>query len=207
MTPSDLLPPPLAAPVRAIFSPSWGQPSDAQCLAWWDRYGVPEHIRDHSRLVAEVATTLAQRALAMGHAVQLATVRGSALLHDLAKDYTIRHGGSHAQLGAAWAMELTGNPLLAMGVAHHVWWPYELDLDRFFMPIAVIYADKRARHTELVTIEERFEDLVVRYGQMPEVARKIRLNLVQTQELERRLAAFLQEDIHACLAHCRRLVQ
>ena len=30
------------------------------------------------------------------------------LLHDLAKTYCIRHGGSHAQLGAAWVLEATG---------------------------------------------------------------------------------------------------
>ena len=49
------------------------------------------------------------KARALGFDVCPATVRASALLHDIAKTYCIRYGGSHAQLGAAWALSETHN--------------------------------------------------------------------------------------------------
>ena len=37
-----------------------------------------------------------------------------------------------------------------------------------------MYADKRARHDQFVTLEERFEDLLVRYGDTEEHRQGIR---------------------------------
>jgi putative nucleotidyltransferase with HDIG domain len=185
----------------------WRAPSDEDCFNAWDRYAMPGHIRAQSLAVAEIATAIAMRGLDLGYAVHVATVRASALLHDLAKDYTIRWGGSHAQLGAAWAMELTGNPVLAQGIAHHVWWPFPLDVPAFLMPMAVIYADKRVRHTEIVSIEDRFSDLIVRYGHIAQSRENIRANLEQTVELERLLGQHLKVDLHACAFDRGRLVE
>jgi len=177
--------------------PEWRAPSDAQCRELWDRYDMPGHIREHSLLVAGVATELAELGAAAGLDVDVRTVRASALLHDLAKHYTILHGGSHAQLGGAWAMQLTGNAVLAMGILHHVYWPFELDAERYFMPLAVLYADKRAKHDELVSIDTRFEDLIVRYGHTPEIQEKIRWTVVQALDIERRLSDLLGKELHA----------
>lgn len=46
----------------------------------------------------------------------------AALLHDIAKTYTIKHGGDHAMLGAAFVREKTGNPYLAHAVYAHITW-------------------------------------------------------------------------------------
>ena len=129
---------------------AWRVPDEAQCVAWWDRFEMPEHIRAHSRGVAQVACFVAEAGHRRGLDVDVDTVLASALLHDLAKIYCIKHGGNHSQLGGAWAMALTGNPLLAQGVIHHVYWPFAVDLERFFTPLAVLYADKRVSHDRIV---------------------------------------------------------
>ena len=88
-------------------------PGDAACFALWDKYAMLPNIRRHSLLVAHVATVLAQRAADMGFAVRVPEVRAGGLLHDIAKTYSVRHGGSHAQIGAAWTVAETGNYAIA----------------------------------------------------------------------------------------------
>jgi len=166
-------------------------------VALWDRFDMPEHIRAHSRKVALVACQVAEAGARVGLNVCLDTVRASALLHDLAKIYCVKHGGNHSQLGGAWAMALTGNPLLAQGVAHHVYWPFEVDVRRYFTPIVVLYGDKRVAHDQIVPIEERFSDLVERYGKSPEIRERIHSTNRQAKDIEDALSQLLEKDLNA----------
>ena len=84
------LPPPPAA--AGTLDPAWKIPSEARCVALWDRFDMPEHIRAHSAKVALVAVQVAEVGRAKGFDVDVELVRASALLHDLAKIYCIRHG-------------------------------------------------------------------------------------------------------------------
>lgn len=170
-------------------------PSEAQCEQWWDRFGMPEHIRVHSRQVARVACYVAEAAIERGLPVCLETVRASALLHDLAKAYCIVHGGSHSQLGGAWTVALTGNPLVAQGVTHHVYWPFPVDVERHFTPLAVLYGDKRVAHENIVPLEQRFDDLVSRYGTTPEIIDRIHETNRQGAEIEQAFARLLEIDL------------
>lgn len=197
-----LPPPPLSGrqpgrqPGRPAGKP-WRVPSEAQCVAWWDRFVMPEHIRAHSRSVAQVACFLAEAGNKRGLNIDVETVFASALLHDLAKIYCIRHGGNHSQLGGAWAMALTGNPLLSMGVMHHVYWPFAVDLERFFTPLAVLYGDKRVSHDRIVHIEDRFGDLLDRYGKTPEIRERIHTTNRQAKDIEDALSRLLEIDLNA----------
>lgn len=184
----------------------WRVPDEARCLAWWDRFAMPEHIRAHSRKVAQVACFVAKAGQRLGLDVDVDTVHASALLHDLAKIYCINHGGNHSQLGGAWAMALTGNPLLAQGVMHHVYWPFEVDLERFFTPLAVLYADKRVSHDRIVHIEDRFGDLLDRYGKTPEMCERIHTTNSQAKDIEDALSRLLEIDLNAHAFDCGRLV-
>ena len=143
---------------------SGAAPGDAACFALWDKYAMLPNIRRHSLLVAHIATALAREAEALGLPVRAAQVRASALLHDIAKTYCVRYGGSHAQVGAAWTVAETGNYAVAQGVMLHVWWPWSLPqgTDICALPFFVMYADKRVRHDACVTLEERYDDLLQR---------------------------------------------
>lgn len=197
----------MISPFPSMCRRQWRAPSDEECFGYWDRHGMPEHIRRHSLLVAEVTTALARRAEELGADVCVQTVRASALLHDLAKAYTIAHGGSHSQIGAAWALELTGNPQVAHGVIHHVHWPFEQDVERHFLPLAVLYADKRVRHDTIVSVGERFDDLCARYGLTKDILVMIKRTLDETLALEQRLNEYLKVELNACAFDRGRLVQ
>ena len=189
-------------------------PSDAECRGWWDEYGMYDHIKVHSELVAGVATALAEMAAGKGLGNPyglprddfVQSVRAAGLLHDLGKTWSIVHGGNHSQLGAAWTLALTGNHAIAQGVIHHVFWPGELNLAKHFLPLAVIYADKRVTHDKLFSIEERFTDLMARYGTNERSRSWIARSRQQNLDLEVLLSTFLGEDIHECFTDSRRLV-
>ncbi|NJB67062.1 hypothetical protein GGQ74_000702 [Desulfobaculum xiamenense] len=206
----DFPPTPDELDIRIPFDPDeFFVPDDATCERYWDQRDMPEHIRNHSTNVALIATAMARRAaeknLIRGDAAVQA-VRSSALLHDLAKIYCITHGGHHSQLGAAWVMEHTGNPLLAQGVLHHVWWPFTVDPIRHFLPLAVLYADKRVRHDEIVPLGVRFSDLFERYGKNDTARDRIGQALAQSQAIENCFNEHLKVDLNACTFDCGRLV-
>lgn len=197
---------PLPPPPAMAFDSSLRIPDDRQCAEYWDRFSMLENVAEHSLMVAKIATFLAKRAKETGMDVDVPTVRASALLHDIAKTYCILHGGNHSQLGGAWAVELTGNPAISSGVTHHVYWPFELDITKYFAPLAVIYADKRVNHTELVSIRQRFEDLVVRYGIPLGLRDKIKATENQALALEKLLCDTLEVDLNECDFDSGRLV-
>lgn len=198
-------------PPPAVQAAAFPVPDDARCFALWDAYAMPGHIREHSLLVARIATALAQAALAVPELgfreVHAQEVRASALLHDLAKSYTILHTGSHAQLGAAWVLAETGNPRIAQGVAHHVWWPWPVDVRRHLLPMAVIYADKRVAHDQIVTLDARGRDLMARYGKTEKAIAGIERTQAQALEISQAFTDLLGSDPDACDFDSGRLVQ
>lgn len=169
-------------------------PDEAQCVALWDKYGMLDNIRRHSRQVAKICAALAKRANELGFAVSIEECLAAGLLHDLAKTRCLEAGGSHAQLGSAWIVAETGNYLLGQAALLHVHWAWPLPRDGEIcrLPFFLLYADKRVRHDKIVTLAERFEDLQKRYG-LTEAARSgIRATFRQTLELQELLASQLK---------------
>lgn len=197
---------PLPPPPPVIFDPELSVPDDEQCFQYWEQFDMFDNIADHSKKVAQVAAFVAQKAQDIGLNIDVATVRASALLHDIAKTYCIKHGGNHSQLGGAWVTELTRNPAIASGVTHHVYWPFPMDIEQYFTPLAVIYADKRVRHDNIVTIESRFQDLAKRYGTTEYIRQRIRMTTNQAVRLENMLSDILEVDLNACDFDSGRLV-
>ena len=175
-------------------------PDEAACMAVWDRYAMLPHIGRHSRQVALMAAALAIRAEEI-HAVKRpnelrAISYAAGLLHDIAKSYTVQYGGSHAQMGAAWVVDATRNRRIAQAVYYHVEWLWPLP-DSLLHPVFfVIYADKRAKHDQIVTLEERYDDLVVRYGKTAEARAGIERGREHVKTIERALSAQLEIPLH-----------
>lgn len=196
----------LASPCLPSPSELPKPPTDAECFTFWDRFDMLPHIREHSLGVARVATRLALLGREKGLDVDVQTVRASALLHDVAKTYTIRHGGNHSQLGGAWMQQATGNPLLAMGIVHHVHWPWHVDVRAYFLPLAIIYGDKRVRHDAVVTLDERFEDLYSRYGVTQYVRDRLAESKLQSDQIEHAFENLLGVTLHEDTFNSGRLV-
>lgn len=183
-------------------------PDDEECFALWRKYEMRPNIQRHSLLVAHIAETLAKMAEAKGIPANPASTRAAGLLHDIAKTWCIQHKGSHALIGAAWTGMETGNPAIAQGVLLHVHWPWQLPAgdELFCLPILVLYADKRVRHDQCVTLEERFDDLLVRYGKSPNARAGIRKSLEQAMNIETALSARLGQELHENTFDSGRLV-
>ena len=165
-------------------------PREEDCQALWDKYHMLDNIREHSTGVAQVAAGMAELVQAKGVQVSREMAVAAGLLHDIAKTYTIRHKGNHAQLGAGWVMQETRNPLLAHAVLHHVHWPWENKLealvndDTHFVTMAIIYADKRVMHHQFVSIEDRYADLLERYGTTEQIRKNIMASHAQGTYIE-----------------------
>lgn len=138
-------------------------PSRRQCLSMMKRVRMPEHIQRHSMLVAEVSLFLGRFLNGNSIRLNLQLLEAGALLHDIAKAQSIETGERHDEMGAR-LLEEWGYSLLAPIVKEHVC----LDLTAVYGPVTeslvVNYADKRVKHETVVSLESRFDDLMVRYG-------------------------------------------
>ena len=203
-----LSPLPLAVAARAnpqiVFVP---RPED--CIALWNRYSMLDNIRAHSEKVADFAYAMAVQLKNSGAAVNPDAVLAAGLLHDLAKSYTIAHGGHHAQLGGAWVMRETGNGPIAQAVHFHVFWPWEEDVDNdvLFTTFAIVYADKRVKHDAYVSLDDRFDDLVARYAVNDYVRARIEFSHQQGKRIEKALSRRLGVELNEYTADSGRLVK
>jgi putative nucleotidyltransferase with HDIG domain len=129
-------------------------------------YRVPEHIIQHSREVHRLALYLCQELTRKGERLNQAAVEAGSLLHDIAKMEGFQSGEDHAQAGARLLRDL-GFPEVAEIIRQHVVLDGEQPPHSITEAMVVHYADKRVRHTSVVSLPERFQDLKERYGKNP----------------------------------------
>ena len=181
-------------------------PDEAACRKLWKRYDMLPNVADHSLQVAAFAQAMAERAVEIGRRDVRALTLAAGLLHDIAKSYTVRYGGSHAQLGASWVITQTGNPIIAQAVMHHVWWPWDFPEDLSNPAFFVLYADKRVMHDQIVDRETRYLDLLERYGSTEASRAAIVAGNEHAKNLECAMSAYLEIPLHACTLAGGRLV-
>ncbi len=126
-------------------------------------YNVPNHIIEHSYKVAKIVYYIAEE---LQHVPQLFFDKEltfyAALLHDITKYQAILNKGEDHSLTGGELLRKLGYPNIAEIIESHV---VLRNLKKLkFEKELVFYADKRVKHEQIVTLEERFEDLKVRYG-------------------------------------------
>ena len=176
-------------------------PNPEECLLLLEKYNVPEHVIAHSRRVGEMATCLCRLLIRRGENLDEAKVVAGAWLHDIAKMGGLESGENHSLAGARLLAGL-GFAEIAEIVRQHV----VLDPEVYQGPIQeatlVHYADKRVKHTAIVPLPERFQDLKERYGKTPEALSWL-INLEdRTLDLEKRIFRGLSispEDLKTCV--------
>lgn len=159
-----------------------------------DEYAMLDNIRAHSLMVTRVAHVLLQGLTDArnknSNAPLPATdlVLAGALLHDIAKTQCLQSRCDHAKQGRDICLEL-GYPEVAEIVREHVILT-EFSSKRygdgyFLAKELVYYADKRVRHEEIVSLEDRLEYILDRYGNN-DLKRHtlIRENFTKCQQLE-----------------------
>ncbi|HSB07725.1 MAG TPA: HDIG domain-containing protein [Thermodesulfobacteriota bacterium] len=138
-------------------------PDREECLRLMERHGMLENIIAHSLQVTKVALFLSMELNQKGQTIDLRLVEAGSLLHDIAKTVCIKTKEDHTQAGCRLLKEI-GYERVGEIVAQHVWLKKEGDFAFVSEEEVVNYADKRVRHDQIVTLEERFLDLKNRYG-------------------------------------------
>lgn len=151
---------------------------------------MPDNIRRHSLLVADLAVALARELGARGEALDVDLVEAAALLHDVGKARSLQTGEDHAALGAGMVADL-GFPELSQTVREHTLLSARQLGDHLSESLLVNYCDKRVRHEELVSLQDRLEDLADRYCRTPEQRQILAVLLKLYMQLEQRIFADL----------------
>lgn len=162
-------------------------PSPRECLDLMASHGMLPNIREHSLRVTQVAVFLGEALVAAGLPLHLPLIEAGALLHDLGKTPCLKNGQKHAEWGAAVLNDL-GYPEVAQVVKEHVYLDRDpADRQPPREAEVVNYADKRVLHTQVVTLAQRFADLMERYGRTPEARVRLAALEVRAQALEDRI--------------------
>jgi putative nucleotidyltransferase with HDIG domain len=141
-------------------------PTPDKCFVLLQENGVPEHIIQHSRVVHGVALYLCRALIRQGEKLDQALVEAGSLLHDITKMKSLEIGEGHPQSGAHLLSRL-GYPQVAEIVRQHVVLDDGISSGPVTEAVLVHYADKRVKHTTIVSLGERFRDLKERYGKSP----------------------------------------
>jgi hypothetical protein len=181
-------------------------PAHNQCLELMEAHGMLPNIREHSFRVMEVASFLGEALAEAGFDLYLPLVTVGALLHDLGKTPCLGTLENLAEVGAG-ILESLGYPHLAQVVREHVHLDANLLDPRPLREAELVnYADKRVLHETVVTLENRFADLKVRYGRTPEALARIKATEIRSRALEEKIFTPLALDPSNLLHfnHCRR---
>lgn len=174
-------------------------PNENECMEIMKRYNMLDNIIMHSIQVKNVSMALVDN-LRDPAAIQASLVLAAALLHDIAKTRTIGTREMRHDIIGAEIMREMGYDAIARAVESHV-------VFDGFMPDGpleereiVFYADKRVMHDRIVSIDDRVDDLVKRYGINDHIIALITDNKNFILALERKLRSFLARDIEEILS-------
>jgi len=173
-------------------------PTIDECVRLMEQYNMLPNIRRHSLVVARIAELLATglQGRINGHELPDRNLCVSgALLHDIAKTPCLDGSCDHARAGAEICLD-HGYPEIAEIVAEHVILkdhnPDRYQNGCFSAREIVYYADKRVRHDEIVSLDERLDYIIEHYGKNDtRLHELIRANFNKCVQLEGFLFNFL----------------
>jgi putative nucleotidyltransferase with HDIG domain len=176
-------------------------PDETACLALLEKYHCPDHIIEHSKAVWGVARIIGEGLIRKEHPIDMALLKASCLLHDIAKyPCLVEKKGWHDVVGAEMLKE-EGLAAIADIVAQHVRLTDRADSD-IKEEHVLFYADKRVVHDRVVTLRERFRYLAETYGRTQELIDKLKIMEDSTFRLEERifdLLDFSPDDVPTLL--------
>ncbi len=157
-----------------------------------EEHAMLPNIREHSFVVARVAEKILAGLSSRSTNSTLPDkklVTAGALLHDIAKTQCLRERCDHAEVGSAICRQ-SGHPQIAEIVAEHVRLR-SFSLERYQQGVfeakeLIFYADKRVVHDQIVSLDERLDYILARYGRNdPARCGLIRKNFSTCRTLEK----------------------
>lgn len=168
-----------------------------ECHELMERYSMLPNIVEHSLQVMRVSLAITDN-LKEGLSVSRDLVIAGSLLHDITKTRSLQTKERHDASGGTLLRDL-GYPDIAEIVEQHVI-IHDLNLDGDIEEKEIVYyADKRVMHDTIVTLEERVQDLIQRYGAKEETRELILKNREQVLAVERKISGFMKIDIHRAI--------
>ncbi|NTW77538.1 MAG: HDIG domain-containing protein [Syntrophaceae bacterium] len=168
-------------------------PTVEECYGLMNSYAMLPNIVAHSQQVARVAAAIMDH-LKDDTDIHRAAVITACLLHDITKTRSLQTREPHDISGGRLLAEL-GFPTIGSMVEEHVVLKDFQAEGELLAKELVFYADKRVMHDRIVTVEERVDDLIVRYGTTEERVRLITSNFEQLCRLEEKISRFVTSDI------------
>jgi uncharacterized protein len=173
-------------------------PSKRECLDLMAKYQMRDNIRAHSLVVERVAREISLGLREAGVSLSLRKVAAGALLHDIAKTACLETGGDHAAEGAEICLKHHFDEIAEI-VGEHVRLRNYHPQGAICEKEVVYYADKRVNHDRIVSLEERLDSLLRRYGRNEaRLRRLIGDNFELCRKVEEKLFAqlgFRPEDL------------
>ena len=170
-------------------------PSAKQCLELMEVYEMLEHIRSHSIMVEKIARIITQGLQEAGVELSMEKVTAGALMHDIGKTYCLKHGGDHTAIGRRFCLD---NHLYEIAdiVGEHVRLKGYNENQPVNEKEIVYYADKRVNHDQAVSLEERLQYILRRYGQSEaDLVRLIRKNFDLCKQVEKKIQLNLKKKV------------
>ena len=170
-------------------------PTVNTCVELMEKYDMLINIRLHSIVVAKVSHLIANSLRQGGIDISVETVVAGALLHDIGKTISLDTSNDHAKIGSEICRENNFHELTEIVAEHVVLKDYSIDGDYSEKEI-VYYSDKRVNHDQIVSLDEREDYILERYGRNTEELRsRIKANFLLCRKVENKL--FKKLDFNA----------
>lgn len=141
-------------------------PTKEEALALLKKYHMKPNIMAHTLVVNKIANYLAKKLKSSGEKIDLDVIDRASMLHDIAKSkYIDAHKPSpedEHHIEGEKIMIKEGYPELGRVVRLHS--IKEMKNLRDWEEKVIKYSDSRVRHTEIVSLRERLDDLNKRYN-------------------------------------------
>ena len=159
--------------------------------------GCLPNILEHSLLVAEVTKAICDNLKDKSQINTDLAVCG-AILHDVTKTQSLQTGEHHDISGGIYMRE-RGQEKIARIIESHVALKDFSTESPLKEEEIVHYADKRVKHSEIVTIAERIDDLIIRYGNTPERKEDIASRIHFLRDLENKIQSRMTANIDSVI--------
>jgi len=175
-------------------------PARNECEAILAKLNVPDGVVRHSRLVSEVARTLAERLNRAGLRLNVRLIVAGGMLHDLAKGRA-----HHERLGARMLDTLEYCDVAAIVALHR-----DIAFEEGQQPneAAVLYlADKLVKGDRIVSIDERFQGTLEKFSRNFEVLLRVKQRLLNARVIGRTVERLVGTSLEQALSedHERRV--
>ena len=168
-------------------------PSPEECDELMAKYSMLPNIVAHSRQVMRVSLAITDN-VKKGVAINRDMIIAAALLHDITKTRSLKTREPHDQSGGELLREL-GFVSIGEIVKQHVIL-FDFDPNGRLKESEIInYADKRVMHDRIVSLAERVQDLIQRYGATEEIKNRIQQNEIQVIAIEKKIAGSIAIDL------------